>query len=117
MPKREDETARNYHPEACTCVACNGRRLIGGAAQREMAANRDAVRTHPRNGNCQSCSIIRDAFPDGLDRTKLPDSTEFQTLPDVRPKYRKDRDALFSLIALIALILIGGGILYLLSIR
>ena len=30
MPKREDETYRNLHPAACTCVGCENRKLGRG---------------------------------------------------------------------------------------
>ena len=69
MPRREDERLANLsrgHPVACTCQACTDKFLKkkgikpGRPAKgRKLAA--EAVKRHPKNCECPSCSILRSA--------------------------------------------------------
>jgi uncharacterized protein YkwD len=60
MPKREDEYWANQHPPACTCKACNERRL-GRPENRTWRYGRgEKPSTHPPDCTCKQCTSVRE---------------------------------------------------------
>ncbi len=59
MPRREDEYAARGHPQYCTCVACNERRLGRREDRQWTARHRERSSNHPDNCGCSQCRSLR----------------------------------------------------------
>ena len=59
MSRREDEYLADSHPKACTCVACNEKRL-GRKEDREWSRRpKEPMSKHRHNCKCKVCTTAR----------------------------------------------------------